>query len=147
MALPFRQRIFVVLVALTAVPTALAVVGWAVGGRTRGARRDGGVGASDGRPHGYHAPRSARAGGRAGALGATVQLCHAGAAGGDVSPLLRRRVRPGDRVRRPRPDHCGPAGQAPVAPAVAADRRAGGVDPADPAARPAARGSGEPWGA
>src|SRR5438034_153339 len=29
MPLPFRQRIFVILVALTAVPTALAVVGWA----------------------------------------------------------------------------------------------------------------------
>src|SRR5881394_2313531 len=34
MALPFRQRIFVVLVALTAVPTALAVVGWALAVRT-----------------------------------------------------------------------------------------------------------------
>src|SRR5207253_5323420 len=36
MALPFRQRIFVVLVALTAVPTALAVVGWALAVRTVG---------------------------------------------------------------------------------------------------------------
>jgi signal transduction histidine kinase len=36
MALPFRQRIFVVLVALTAVPTALAVVGWALAVRTAG---------------------------------------------------------------------------------------------------------------
>src|SRR5256712_8159781 len=36
MPLPFRQRIFVILVALTAVPTALAVVGWALGGRTVG---------------------------------------------------------------------------------------------------------------
>ncbi|HVH08995.1 MAG TPA: HAMP domain-containing sensor histidine kinase [Gemmatimonadales bacterium] len=34
MALPFRQRIFVVLVALTAVPTTLAVVGWALAVRT-----------------------------------------------------------------------------------------------------------------
>src|SRR5690349_8898110 len=34
MALPFRQRIFVVLGALTAVPTALAVVGWALAVRT-----------------------------------------------------------------------------------------------------------------
>src|SRR2546421_1148179 len=34
MALPFRQRIFVVLLALTAVPTALAVVGWALAVRT-----------------------------------------------------------------------------------------------------------------
>ncbi len=34
MALPFRQRIFVILVALTAVPTALAVVGWALAVRT-----------------------------------------------------------------------------------------------------------------
>jgi len=34
MALPFRQRIFVILVALTGVPTALAVVGWALAVRT-----------------------------------------------------------------------------------------------------------------
>jgi len=34
MSLPFRQRIFVILVALTAVPTALAVVGWALAVRT-----------------------------------------------------------------------------------------------------------------
>src|SRR5436189_1826848 len=36
MALEFRQRIFVVLVALTAVPTALAVVGWALAVRPVG---------------------------------------------------------------------------------------------------------------
>src|SRR5256885_11415770 len=36
MALAFRQRIFVILVALTAVPTALAVVGWALAVRTVG---------------------------------------------------------------------------------------------------------------
>ena len=36
MALPFRQRIFLILVALTAVPTALAVVGWALAVRTVG---------------------------------------------------------------------------------------------------------------
>src|SRR5437660_4558916 len=36
MAFEFRQRIFVVLVALTAVPTALAVVGWALAVRTVG---------------------------------------------------------------------------------------------------------------
>ena len=34
MARPFRQRIFVILVALTAVPTTLAVVGWALAVRT-----------------------------------------------------------------------------------------------------------------
>jgi two-component system nitrogen regulation sensor histidine kinase NtrY len=34
MPLPFRQRIFLILVALTAVPTALAVVGWALAVRT-----------------------------------------------------------------------------------------------------------------
>src|SRR5213079_1896140 len=34
MPLPFRQRIFVILVALTAVPTTLAVVGWALAVRT-----------------------------------------------------------------------------------------------------------------
>src|SRR5256884_2177643 len=34
MPLPFRQRIFVILVALTAVPPALAVVGWALAVRT-----------------------------------------------------------------------------------------------------------------
>src|SRR2546421_3527786 len=34
MPLPFRQRIFVILVALTAVPTALAVGGWALAVRT-----------------------------------------------------------------------------------------------------------------
>src|SRR6267378_660483 len=34
MPLPFRQRIFVILVALTAVPTAVAVVGWALAVRT-----------------------------------------------------------------------------------------------------------------
>src|SRR5882724_1335837 len=34
MPIPFRQRIFVILVALTAVPTALAVVGWALAVRT-----------------------------------------------------------------------------------------------------------------
>ena len=34
MALPFRQRIFFILVALTAAPTALAVVGWALAVRT-----------------------------------------------------------------------------------------------------------------
>src|SRR5258706_4854496 len=34
MALPFRQRIFAILVALTAVPTGLAVVGWALAVRT-----------------------------------------------------------------------------------------------------------------
>jgi two-component system nitrogen regulation sensor histidine kinase NtrY len=34
MALSFRQRIFLILVALTAVPTALAVVGWALAVRT-----------------------------------------------------------------------------------------------------------------
>src|SRR2546428_8604219 len=34
MALPFRQRIFGILAALTAVPTALAVVGWALAVRT-----------------------------------------------------------------------------------------------------------------
>src|SRR3989475_8368307 len=33
MPLPFRQRIFLILVALTAVPTALACVGWALAGR------------------------------------------------------------------------------------------------------------------
>src|SRR5437867_3915424 len=36
MALPFRQRIFLILVPLTAVPTALAVVGWALAVRTVG---------------------------------------------------------------------------------------------------------------
>src|SRR5437773_9541380 len=36
MALPFRQRIFLILGALTAVPTALAVVGWALAVRTVG---------------------------------------------------------------------------------------------------------------
>src|SRR3989449_4963514 len=36
MALPFRQRIFVILGALTAVPTTLAVVGWALAVRTVG---------------------------------------------------------------------------------------------------------------
>src|SRR2546427_11707281 len=36
MRLPLRQRIFVILVALTAVPTALAVVGWALAVRTVG---------------------------------------------------------------------------------------------------------------
>jgi len=36
MPLPLRQRIFVILVALTAVPTALAVVGWALAVRTVG---------------------------------------------------------------------------------------------------------------
>src|SRR2546428_7614946 len=34
MALPFRQRIFLILVAATAVPTALAVVGWALAVQT-----------------------------------------------------------------------------------------------------------------
>src|SRR3989442_4990485 len=34
MPLPFRQRIFVILVALSAVPTVLAVVGWALAVRT-----------------------------------------------------------------------------------------------------------------
>src|SRR5205809_768904 len=34
MPLPFRQRIFAILVALTAVPTALAIVGWALAVRT-----------------------------------------------------------------------------------------------------------------
>ena len=34
MALPFRQRIFLILVALTAVPTTLAVIGWALAVRT-----------------------------------------------------------------------------------------------------------------
>src|SRR5436853_2435291 len=34
MPLPFRQRIFFILVALTAAPTALAVVGWALAVRT-----------------------------------------------------------------------------------------------------------------
>src|SRR2546430_4337233 len=34
MLLPSRQRFFVILVALTAVPTALAVVGWALAVRT-----------------------------------------------------------------------------------------------------------------
>src|SRR5260370_19643929 len=33
MALAFRQRIFVILVALTAVPTTLAVIGWVIWGR------------------------------------------------------------------------------------------------------------------
>jgi signal transduction histidine kinase len=36
MSLPFRQRIFLILVALTAVPTALAVIGWALAVRTTG---------------------------------------------------------------------------------------------------------------
>src|SRR2546429_7837122 len=36
MALPFRKRIFLFLVALTAVTTALAVVGWALAVRTVG---------------------------------------------------------------------------------------------------------------
>src|SRR2546430_9369835 len=36
MALPFRERIFLILVALTGVPTALAVVGWALAVRTVG---------------------------------------------------------------------------------------------------------------
>src|SRR3972149_3652751 len=36
MPLLFRQRIFVILVALTAVPTTLAVVGWALAVRTVG---------------------------------------------------------------------------------------------------------------
>src|SRR5881409_1398320 len=34
MPLPFRQRIFVILLALTGVPTTLAVVGWALAVRT-----------------------------------------------------------------------------------------------------------------
>src|SRR5581483_6565434 len=34
MPLPFRQRIFLILAALTAAPTALAVVGWALAVRT-----------------------------------------------------------------------------------------------------------------
>src|SRR3989442_14579345 len=36
MPLPLRRRIFVILVALTPVPTALAVVGWALAVRTVG---------------------------------------------------------------------------------------------------------------
>jgi signal transduction histidine kinase len=36
MALPFRQRIFLVLVALTAVPTTLVVIGWALSVRSAG---------------------------------------------------------------------------------------------------------------
>ena len=36
MALPFRQRIFLVLVALTAIPTTLAVIGWALSVRSAG---------------------------------------------------------------------------------------------------------------
>src|SRR3989454_550257 len=43
MALPFRQRIFVLLGALTAVPTALAVVGWALAVRTVGPSAGAGV--------------------------------------------------------------------------------------------------------
>ncbi|MGH9259739.1 MAG: hypothetical protein ACRD08_07570, partial [Acidimicrobiales bacterium] len=34
MALPFRRRIFVILVTMTAVPATLAIVGWAVSVRT-----------------------------------------------------------------------------------------------------------------
>lgn len=36
MSLPFRQRIFLILVALTAIPAALAVIGWALAVRTTG---------------------------------------------------------------------------------------------------------------
>src|SRR2546426_673552 len=36
MALPFRQRIFLILVALTATPTTLAVIGWALSVRSAG---------------------------------------------------------------------------------------------------------------
>src|SRR2546422_5756659 len=36
MALPFRQRIFLILVALTAIPTTLAVIGWALSVRSAG---------------------------------------------------------------------------------------------------------------
>src|SRR3989442_376383 len=43
MALPFRQRIFVILGALTAVPTALAVVGWGLAVRTVGRSAGAGV--------------------------------------------------------------------------------------------------------
>src|SRR5438477_154034 len=68
MALPFRQRIFVVLVALTAVPTALAVVGWALpvrpvgpwGARVRGAA-PGAARARDGARRGARARARGRA--------------------------------------------------------------------------------------
>src|SRR2546430_15539205 len=36
MSLPFRQRIFLILVALTATPTTLAVIGWALSVRSAG---------------------------------------------------------------------------------------------------------------
>src|SRR5438094_524118 len=48
MLLAFRQRIFVILVALTAVPTALAVVGWALAVRTVAPSAGGGGGGGGG---------------------------------------------------------------------------------------------------
>src|SRR5213593_3634071 len=127
MPLPFRQRIFVILVALTAVPTALA----AVGGGASGARGDDGVGTPDGGSNGHDPPLRARAGGVPGAPGAALQLGDAGASRGDVPALLCRRVRGGRlRARRVCRDRGGARGRPPVAPALTSDRRARGLDAA-----------------
>src|SRR6266702_2548881 len=115
--------------------------GGAVGGSARRAGGDGGVGARDARSHGHDAARPRRAGGAAAASRAALELGELGAPRRDVSPLLRRRVRAGgDRVRRAGPGRRGASREASLAPAVAADRRAGGVDAADSPTSAAPRG-------
>src|SRR2546421_544327 len=82
MPLPFRQRIFVILVALTAVPTALAVVGWALAVRTvapsAGGRGGLGGGSGPAPPH-----LSARGGGASRAPGHRLPTAVAGARRGE----------------------------------------------------------------
>src|SRR5213596_3173955 len=115
--------------------------GGAVRRGARGARRSGGVGTPDGGSNGHDPPLGTRAGGVPGAPGAALQLGDAGAPRGDVLALLCRRVRGGRlRARRVCRDRGGARGRPPVAPALPSDRRARGLDAADPATHAPAGG-------
>src|SRR6266571_4957240 len=114
-----------------------------------GAGGDGGVSAADGGADGHDASVAPRAGRAAPASRPALELGEPGAPRRNVPALLRRRVRGRrDRVRRARDVVFGPARGAPLAPAVATHRRAGGLDTPDPAARtaPGGRGGGAPAG-
>jgi len=144
MALPFRQRIFGILVALTAVPTALAVVGWALAVRTVAPSAGARVALEDmaasarlmvDRMDTTHLSARERAAFRE----HLDQLSN--------SVTLARRAETYLRYYAGGFGHRGDTcGGPPVAPAVPSDRRAGGLDTAHPAPHAAAGGSAVPRG-
>ncbi len=144
LTLPFRQRILVVLIALGAVPTAIAIFGWAFTIRTNNpatAARAAveGVGNSGRvlvetvdttrlRPNERRALAA-----HAEALNRALVRTQAAEAYGQV--LLRRAGRPPPGTRRPLRLRRRPARRAPVAATEPAHRRAGRLDRPDRPAR------------